>query len=393
MSTHTNACWINNANIQLDTLLVFTFFLINLLTRQVNPPTRQPKTFMHSFQPYISVVVPYRNRAHLLGRMLGSVTFPEKEMVELLLVDNGSTDEAPSMATEFARWAEQRWADEKADCRLVVRLESCPNGNACDARNAGLRMARGRWVYFFDSDDQLSPGFFDRLGSELRRRKGIQLLALHTMAVSSDGVPLKRRGRSTDSPANQILTGVLSTQSMVFDRDFLVGIGGWNNRLPKWNDWELGVRTLLARPRMEWVDGCVFHRIYLHADSITGADFSSTFERMLPALDRVRCLLGPSTHEGCGGADGNEKGLFTCASEGLTPRMRLHALRALAAREAILSGQLAHEGSRELSERMWRQADTDARSCGRGYAAWLHFVRWFAAHGGRGAWLLAEPWC
>lgn len=91
-------------------------------------------------QPLISIVVPTYNRSHLLREAVDSVRGQTYERWELVLVDDGSTDDT---AAVFAGLEDPRMR--------VVRLEH--TGNAASVRNAGLAAARGTYVAFLDDDD------------------------------------------------------------------------------------------------------------------------------------------------------------------------------------------------------------------------------------------------
>jgi glycosyltransferase involved in cell wall biosynthesis len=91
-------------------------------------------------QPLISIVVPTYNRSRLLREAVDSVRGQTYERWELVLVDDGSTDDT---AAVFAGLDDPRMR--------VVRLEH--TGNAASVRNAGLAAARGTYVAFLDDDD------------------------------------------------------------------------------------------------------------------------------------------------------------------------------------------------------------------------------------------------
>jgi glycosyltransferase involved in cell wall biosynthesis len=94
--------------------------------------------------PRVSVVVPTYNRAALLRRAVRSVLAQTFTDYELIVVDDGSTDDTEEVLREFS------------DRRMrVVRSEI--NQGAPQARNRGIEAARGEWVAFLDSDDEWLP--------------------------------------------------------------------------------------------------------------------------------------------------------------------------------------------------------------------------------------------
>ncbi|WP_209324182.1 glycosyltransferase family 2 protein [Brevibacterium renqingii] len=94
----------------------------------------------------ISVIVPVYNGERFLADCLRSVLAQCHEELELIVVDDGSTDSTPAIIEDFAM------ADDR-----VVRLLA-DHGGASRARNAALDVARGEWIMFVDADDEiLSP--------------------------------------------------------------------------------------------------------------------------------------------------------------------------------------------------------------------------------------------
>ena len=80
---------------------------------------------------------------------------------------------------------------------------------------------------------------------------------------------------------------MLSTQSVVWRTAFLREIGGWNESVLVWNDWELGLRALLATPRMLILPQEGYHQILQHAQSITGETFSSRLTQILHSINHA----------------------------------------------------------------------------------------------------------
>ncbi len=304
----------------------------------------------------LTVVVPYRNRAALLPRTLRSLAGCGQRPLRLVLVDNGSTDGSRAVCEAFAR--EHR----APDFSVVLAEERRPG--AARARNRGLALCRTEWVYFFDSDDEFDRDFFALVTPQLTDDTDVLALATN---IHAGGRTRRRDFRPTADPTEQILTSHLATQSMVLRTDFVRRIGGWDEELTKWDDYELGLRVLLARPRLRWWTERALHTIHVHPDSLTGADFASGIDAELLALRH-------------------------CAGDIAAPARRdRRALRAaLLCRHAILGGHLRREGDGRAARKCEEQArelfahePALARLAGR-------MISRYVSLGGRGAWRMAR---
>jgi predicted O-methyltransferase YrrM len=98
--------------------------------------------------PLVSVVIPCFNGANVIARAVQSVVAQDVSS-EIIIVDDGSTDELDRVVKECARQSP-----------VSIRLVWQSNQGPATARNAGLRMAAGRYVCFLDADDAYGPGFF-----------------------------------------------------------------------------------------------------------------------------------------------------------------------------------------------------------------------------------------
>lgn len=90
----------------------------------------------------ISVVIPTYDRAALLVRAVESALAQTASPAEILIIDDGSTDETASVCA--------KWPDP-------VRYIATPNGGVARARNIGIAQARGEWIALLDSDDEWEP--------------------------------------------------------------------------------------------------------------------------------------------------------------------------------------------------------------------------------------------
>ena len=223
-----------------------------------------------------TLVIPFFNRSAYLPRTLNSLLSSTLLPTAIILVDNGSTDNSLDICEQFQI--------EHPDLCINILHEKRPG--VCYARNLALHLVETKWIYFFDSDDILSPDYFLEVSHFIDSHPDTDVVASPTCMILEDGTKKNRKVQFSDSPIDQILSGQLSTQSMFFRTSFLRDIGGWDTNLKKWNDWELGLRVLLQKPRIYWLHK-YFHFIYQHSDSLTGVGFSATFKQILIAIQIV----------------------------------------------------------------------------------------------------------
>ncbi|MFC6974687.1 glycosyltransferase family 2 protein [Halomicroarcula sp. GCM10025709] len=108
-------------------------------------------------RPRVSVVVPTYNRADTVGRAVESALAQTVTDIEVVVVDDGSTDDTAAVVTGI-------------DDERVRYLAHERNRGRSAARNTGIEAARGEYVAFLDSDDRWLPGKLDRQLAELSRR-------------------------------------------------------------------------------------------------------------------------------------------------------------------------------------------------------------------------------
>lgn len=102
-------------------------------------------------QPEISVIVPVYKVERFLPACIDSLLAQTFADFELILVDDGSPDNCPALC------------DAAAEKDNRVRVLHKANGGVSTARNAGLDMARGKWIAFVDSDDSVQPDYLEKM--------------------------------------------------------------------------------------------------------------------------------------------------------------------------------------------------------------------------------------
>jgi glycosyltransferase involved in cell wall biosynthesis len=102
--------------------------------------------------PLISFIVPIYNVELYLNECLESIYKINFEPFEVILIDDGSTDKSSQIAASYY--------EKYSNYTTLIKQE---NGGLSAARNAGLNVARGDWIYFLDSDDFIDPCAFERV--------------------------------------------------------------------------------------------------------------------------------------------------------------------------------------------------------------------------------------
>jgi GT2 family glycosyltransferase len=101
----------------------------------------------------ISLVIPTYNRGHLIAETLDSALAQVPPFLEVIVVDDGSTDDTTAVLAQYAG---------------RVQLLTGPNGGVQRARNRGVAAARGTYIAMCDSDDLLEPGYVNTMQAWLR---------------------------------------------------------------------------------------------------------------------------------------------------------------------------------------------------------------------------------
>ncbi len=104
----------------------------------------------------ISIIVPVYNAAEYLNQCIESILAQTYEKLEIILIDDGSTDDSMKICCQY----------QEQDERIKIISQS--NGGSVSARKAGLRAAKGSYIGFVDADDYIEPIMFERLQQKLK---------------------------------------------------------------------------------------------------------------------------------------------------------------------------------------------------------------------------------
>lgn len=109
--------------------------------------------------PKISVIIPIYNTASYLNEALSSICNQTLKELEIILINDGSTDQSQAIIEEYTR----------KDDRVKYTVQ--PNQGLSVARNNGLQQATGEYIYFMDSDDMLDPNALEECYNICKKRQ------------------------------------------------------------------------------------------------------------------------------------------------------------------------------------------------------------------------------
>lgn len=219
--------------------------------------------------PLVSVVVPSHNRARLLRRTLQSILAQHLTDLEVVLVDDGSTDETAEIAS-------------RADPRIQVLRNRQPTGVSA-ARNRGIAAARGEWIAFCDDDDLWSP---DKLSRQLTAAERAGAAWAYSGEVNIDDKLRVLSGGPPWDPQNVVAllprwNPLPSGGSNVVVRaEVLAAVGGFDPSLRRTEDWDLWIRIARRGPPACVREPLVAYRFHMGNLAIDPAEMVSEARRL-----------------------------------------------------------------------------------------------------------------
>jgi hypothetical protein len=234
--------------------------------------------------PDFTVIVPAYDAARTLHATLASLDRQTDRSFEAVIVDDGSSDDTLAVAKRLA--AGRQWQ--------VVHQE---NRGLPAARNAALRVARGRWIALLDSDDWYLPNHLETMRRLLTSADDVGLAFADAWAWDERRRRFLRRSVSRPYRPHPLPTQqweffrALAETNFVFvaaavPREVLEGVGGFEESLRAAEDWNMWLRLVAAGHRAVGSEEHV--AVYRHAPGQMSKDPVRMFTGRLDALRHVR---------------------------------------------------------------------------------------------------------
>lgn len=184
----------------------------------------------------VSVIIPTYNRASLIGRAIKSVLNQTYQKFEIIIVDDGSTDNTREVAKKF----------QERDKRIKYFKHAINKGGGA-ARNTGIRNSKGEYIAFLDSDDEWYPeklekqiGIFNKNDENLAAVYSGSFYIDCRSGMAKREIPKKKGYILEDLLKKNVVVGGASP--VIIRRKCIESVGGFDERLPSRQDLDLWIR-------------------------------------------------------------------------------------------------------------------------------------------------------
>ncbi len=230
---------------------------------------------MSAGTPAVSVVVPSFNGLPYLREAVSSILGQTLQTIELVLVDDGSTDDTAAYVATIA------------DPRFRYLHQG--NRGLAASRNVGIRAARAAYVAFLDHDDRYAPDKLARQAAVLDARPDVGVVYTGWRHIDASGGAMRRTGWDRidgDILPTLILGNVMHPSTMMVRRDPVVAAGAFDESRTGLEDWDLWVRLASTGIRWACVDApLVDYR--LHPGQMSKHGAKRRLDNRLAILDRT----------------------------------------------------------------------------------------------------------
>lgn len=172
----------------------------------------------------VSLIVPVFNCEKYLNKCLQSIVTQTYRNLEIILVDDGSSDRSGMICDDFAR----------EDSRIVVIHKK--NGGVSRARNEGINIAKGEWLCFVDSDDYVGQDYVINMYNAVKNGTGLVVartnrsIPIESIDLEKDGIPLYFSNKSILSlsgPMSKLFSKrIIENNKVRFPEDISMGEDG-----------------------------------------------------------------------------------------------------------------------------------------------------------------------
>jgi len=187
----------------------------------------------------LSIIIPSFQLGHELLGALDSISQQDFFNYEIIIVDGGSTDTTATVINE-------------SDLPIYFLQE--PDAGVYDAMNKGIKLAKGKWLYFMGADDRLAKGVLNTIADYLQR---------NDVDIFYGNVTLTSNGNSYDGffDLDKLLYKKnICHQAIFYGKHVFDKVGNYNLRYKIWADWDFNIRCFKhTELSVKYIDVTVAH--------------------------------------------------------------------------------------------------------------------------------------
>ncbi len=220
--------------------------------------------------PKISVIIPNFNQSHYVGNSIRSVLNQTWQDFEIIVVDDGSTDDSREVVSQFGEKARYIWQK---------------NQGLAGARNTGIQAAAGELIGLLDADDEWAPGYLEEMTRLAGENPGALVFYAMARCMDADGGDLPQHVGGPPVEPNALYCKLLRANfiipsTVIFRKEPIVEAGSFDASLRSCEDWDLWLRLLPEKKIVGTSKVLVRYRVH-------GSSLSTNVQGMHDAARKV----------------------------------------------------------------------------------------------------------
>ena len=225
--------------------------------------------------PLVSIIIPVYNYGYSLGRTLDSVFRQTYKNIEIIIVDDGSTDIHTKLKMDTL----------DIPHTTIIRQE---NGGPSKARNTGIKSSNGEYILPLDSDDMILPTYIEEAVNAIKYSDNISPVYCDTIHEGQ----MKGTEQRPEWSKERLLQGPFIVNCSLFSRKAFDAVGGFDESLKGWEDYDLWIRMMKNGYVGKRIPRPLF--VYIHHES-DGTVSTHANQNMQELRDRIMTKNGFTT--------------------------------------------------------------------------------------------------
>ena len=199
----------------------------------------------------VSIIIPAYNQDKFIKETLESVLSQTYKNFECIIIDDGSTDNTETVAKKYIDGDKIKYFYQE-------------NKGLAGARNTGLKLAKGKYIHFLDSDDLICNYFLEHMVEKFNQNKEVDILSCAWVLIDESGRKISSKigpAKSNNYLQDLILQNLFPVHAVMARRNVIDSVGMFNENLSALEDWDMWLRIAMKDYSFDKLDEVgVFYR-------------------------------------------------------------------------------------------------------------------------------------